>query len=99
MALACAMLTTLVILGFWYGVEFAQALFLLAFPTIDRAALTVPAPARRIRRRGTPGEALIKAPDPAPLLDPGHRRPVDLRHRALGHVAEHARSARFGGLT
>jgi len=32
MALACALLSGLAILGFWYWVEFAQALFLLLFP-------------------------------------------------------------------
>ena len=32
LAIACAFLTGLGLLGFWYWVEFAQAVFLLAFP-------------------------------------------------------------------
>ena len=32
LAFGCAMITGLVLLGFWYGVEFAQALFFFVFP-------------------------------------------------------------------
>ena len=32
LAFVCFFLTALLVLGFWYNVEFAQALFLLAFP-------------------------------------------------------------------
>jgi hypothetical protein len=57
---ACAMLTMLVMLGFWYGLEFAQALFLLIFPTMIVGALSLRR-ARRIRAEEPLGEALFKA--------------------------------------
>ena len=34
MAFVCFALTSLGILGFWYGVELAQAIFLMAFPFV-----------------------------------------------------------------
>ncbi|MGM9401054.1 component of SufBCD complex [Aliiroseovarius sp. KMU-71] len=46
-AVASAILSSLVILGFWYGVEFAQAVFLLMFPMVfvglmsARTAITI----------------------------------------------------------
>lgn len=49
MGLACFLLTTLAILGFGYGIEFAQALFLLGFPLSIVFALSVRT-ARRIRQ-------------------------------------------------
>lgn len=54
-----AFITSLAILGFWYGVEFAQALFLLAAPMTVVAALSLVS-ARAIRDRGLEGEALRK---------------------------------------
>jgi hypothetical protein len=60
LAAASAMLTTLVLLGFWYGLEFAQALFLLIFPTMIVGALSLRR-ARRIRAEEPLGEPLFKA--------------------------------------
>ncbi|THD83076.1 component of SufBCD complex [Aliigemmobacter aestuarii] len=51
------LLTMLVILGFWYDVEFAQAVFCLLFPMSIVSALSLRA-AHRIRGEGTTGEAL-----------------------------------------
>ncbi|RDC73136.1 component of SufBCD complex [Rhodovulum sp. 12E13] len=48
LALACFALTTLAIVGFVYGIEFAQALFLLGFPLSIVFALSLRT-ARRIR--------------------------------------------------
>jgi hypothetical protein len=48
LALACFALTTLAIVGFVYGIEFAQALFLLAFPLSIVFALSLRT-AHRIR--------------------------------------------------
>lgn len=48
LALACFSLTTLAIVGFVYGIEFAQALFLLAFPLSIVFALSLRT-AHRIR--------------------------------------------------
>jgi len=50
-------LTTLAVLGFWYGIEFAQAVFLLAFPMSIVGALSLRR-ARIIRETGASGEAL-----------------------------------------
>lgn len=52
-----ALLTGLATLGFWYGIEFAQAVFLLAAPLVPVGLLTVRA-ARAIRASGDSGEAL-----------------------------------------
>ncbi len=57
LAFICGSLTMLVMLGFWYGVEFAQALFLLAFPLSIVGMLSM-LTAQRIRRDGDEGEAL-----------------------------------------
>ncbi|MEM6479240.1 MAG: component of SufBCD complex [Pseudomonadota bacterium] len=56
----CFSLTTLAILAFGYGVEFAQALFLLVFPLCFVGARAL-ATAVRIRDRGVAGEALQRA--------------------------------------
>lgn len=56
----CFVLTSLVLLGFVYGNEFAQAVFLLGFP-MTVVGLTSVAAARRIRRDDLEGEALFKA--------------------------------------
>jgi hypothetical protein len=53
-------LTSLVLLGFFYGVEFAQALFLLIFPTVIVGALSLRV-AAHIRAQGMHGEALFRA--------------------------------------
>ena len=59
LGLVSGLLTSLAILGFWYGVEFAQAVFLLAAPMTLVGALSLNA-AAQIRARGLRGEALRK---------------------------------------
>lgn len=54
---ASMVISALVVLGFWYGVEFAQALFLLAFPLSIVAGLSFRA-AGRIAASGETGEDL-----------------------------------------
>lgn len=53
-------LTTLGILGFWYGVEFAQAVFCLMFPMSIVSALGLRA-AQKIRARDIRGDELHRA--------------------------------------
>ncbi|MEL6168534.1 MAG: component of SufBCD complex [Pseudomonadota bacterium] len=55
----CAAYTTLALLGFFYGVEFAQAVFLLAFPMMVIALMSLNT-ARRIRSDGLAGADLRK---------------------------------------
>jgi hypothetical protein len=55
--LAAFALSVLATLGFWYRVEFAQAVFLLCAPLVPVAWVTVRA-ARRVRSSGERGEAL-----------------------------------------
>lgn len=55
----CFILTVLLLMGFVYGQEFAQAVFLLAFP-ISIVALISVNTSRRIRVQGLHGEALYK---------------------------------------
>ena len=55
----CFILTVLLMMGFVYGQEFAQAVFLLGFP-ISVVALISVSTSRRIRQRGLNGEALYK---------------------------------------
>ena len=57
LAFICGSLTMLAMLGFLYSVEFAQALFLLAFPLSIVGMLSM-LTAHRIRRDGDKGEAL-----------------------------------------
>ncbi|MEJ1999186.1 MAG: component of SufBCD complex [Maritimibacter sp.] len=52
-----AVMTSLILLGFWYGIEFAQALFLLVGPMTIVGALSLHT-ARSIRRQELAGEAL-----------------------------------------
>lgn len=59
LGLVAALVTSLVILGFWYGIEFAQAVFLLAAPMTLIAALSLNT-ARAIQTRGLAGPALRK---------------------------------------
>lgn len=59
LGLMCFVLTTLAITGFLYDVEFAQALFLIAFPMSLVAGLSLRA-ARRIAAEQPIGEALHK---------------------------------------
>lgn len=59
LALGSAVLSTLAVLGFWYGVEFAQAVFLLLFP-LSLVGLMSIATARRIRAEGATGEQLYR---------------------------------------
>ncbi len=56
-SLAFFLLTGLAILGFWYGIELAQAVFLIAAPWSVVAAMSV-RHARAIRSRAEQGEAL-----------------------------------------
>lgn len=65
--LSAAFLTSLAILGFWYGIEFAQALLLLMGPMMIVWSISIAA-ARRIRADALTGDAL-------------HRRLI--RHRIL----------------
>lgn len=58
-ALAFFFLTALALLGFYYWIEFAQALFLLAFPMSMVAALSIRT-ARKIRSLKETGEALYR---------------------------------------
>ena len=55
----CAMLSALAVLGFWYHVEFAQAVFLIVFPLSLVGLLSIRA-ARIIRSTGERGEPLYK---------------------------------------
>jgi len=56
---ACFTLTTLAVLGFYYWVEFAQAVFLIGFP-MSLVGLINLATARRIRWEALQGEDLAK---------------------------------------
>ena len=58
-ALAFFFLTALALLGCYYWIEFAQALFLLAFPMSMVAALSIRT-ARKIRSLKETGEALYR---------------------------------------
>ncbi|MEL6959318.1 MAG: component of SufBCD complex [Pseudomonadota bacterium] len=53
------LLTSLAILAFWYDIEFAQAIFLLAFPLSIVGALSL-STARAIAEQQPTGEALYK---------------------------------------
>ena len=53
------MLTTLLVMAFWYGVEFAQAVVLIALPMTVVFALTIRL-ARRIADEQLPGHALAR---------------------------------------
>lgn len=57
LGIVCGLLTSLAILGFWYWVEFAQAVFLLAFPMTFVGLLSLNT-ARIIRDNQLRGEAL-----------------------------------------
>jgi hypothetical protein len=59
MGFACFVLTSLVILGFSYDVEFAQAVFLLGFP-ISLVGLLNLSTARLIESENSTGEVLCK---------------------------------------
>ncbi len=59
LALACFMLTGLAMLGFYYDVEFAQAVFLLAFP-MTLVLLVNISQARRLRRQELTLETVSK---------------------------------------
>jgi hypothetical protein len=59
LGLASAFLTSLAMLGFWYGIEFAQAVFLLLAPLTIVGALSLNT-ARIIRDNGLADEALRK---------------------------------------
>lgn len=57
LAIGCAVITALLILGFWYDIEFAQALLLLVFPLSLVGLLSV-STARMIADEGASGELL-----------------------------------------
>lgn len=59
-AALCFALTMLAMLGFWYRLEFAQALFCLALPMVLVGVLSLRA-ARRIAAGGLQGEVLYRA--------------------------------------
>lgn len=59
LALACCVLTMLGLLGFWYGIEFCQATFLIALPVSIVALLSLRM-AKRIRAQGAAGEELCR---------------------------------------
>ena len=59
LGLGCFVLSTLAMLGFYYGIEFAQALFLLGLPMSLVALLNV-STARLIESEGSHGELLRK---------------------------------------
>lgn len=56
---SCFLLTGLAILGFYYGVEFAQAVFLLLFPMSIVGLISI-STARLIREKNPEGLALVK---------------------------------------
>jgi hypothetical protein len=60
MALVTCALTMLALLGFWYQVEFCQAVFLILFP-ITLVAMLSARTAARIRTEGLDGERLCRA--------------------------------------
>jgi hypothetical protein len=55
----CFILTALAVLGFWYGIEFGQAVFLIAFPMSILGALSL-STARLIEAEAPTGPALHK---------------------------------------
>ncbi len=59
LGLACFVFSVLAILGFWYGVEFAQAVFLLVFP-ISIVGMMSLATAQRIHDEQSRGALLRK---------------------------------------
>jgi hypothetical protein len=59
MGFACFLLTGLAVLGFWYWVEMAQAVFFLLFP-MSLVGLISVATARRIRAESAQGALLYK---------------------------------------
>lgn len=60
LGLVCFILTSLAIMGFWYGAELAQAIFLLAFPMSLVGATSLVA-ARQIAASDPVGEDLYSA--------------------------------------
>ena len=59
LGLGCFVLSTLAMLGFWYGIEFAQAVFLLSFP-MSIVGLLQLSTARLIETEQASGELLRK---------------------------------------
>lgn len=55
----CFVLTVLAMLGFYYGIEFAQAVFLIGMPMTFVGLLNLQT-ARRVRAEAAAGEALAK---------------------------------------
>lgn len=59
LGLTCFLLTMIGVLAFWYGIEFAQAVFLLSFPMAIVGLLTLRT-ARAIAAEAPRGEALCR---------------------------------------
>lgn len=59
LAFACFVLSTLAMLGFFYGIEFAQAVFLIGFPMMLVGLINLQT-AKRVRAEQAEGEALAK---------------------------------------
>ena len=59
LGIVCFLLTGLAILAFWYGVEFAQAVFLLAFPMTIVGAMGL-STAQKVESGNIEGEALVR---------------------------------------
>lgn len=59
LAIGCALITGLALLGFWYGVEFAQALFFFVFPLSVIWLLSM-STARLISDEASSGDLLYK---------------------------------------
>lgn len=59
-AIVCFILTSLAVMGFWYGAELAQAIFLLAFPLSMVGAVSLVS-ARKIAETQPEGDALYSA--------------------------------------
>ncbi len=90
---ACFVLTVLALTGFVYGMEFAQAVFLLGLPHVAGWAAVDLRPRGGSGPRRPTGELLLQAAEPAPAVHAGDRHGVDLRHGDLGHVSEPERRA------
>ena len=78
-------MAVLLLLAFVYGVELAQAVFLLGFPLRSWRLLNLRM-AARIRRKAR--GALVRSGWRGCGADPGHRHGLDFRDLALGHVPE-----------
>ena len=74
-------------LGFYYQVEFAQAVFLLLFPMSIVAMINVKV-ARRLRRQELTLDTVSKTLHRCRLTTQGDRNVCHTGHFAVGHVSE-----------